>query len=163
MRLAKFIALISLLATLSGCASMASLAIETVDAKISEMRDEKCQLANLVFGRTYCQSTKREVAESEVYCFKTLGGVDCYDRPAPYAAGTTERSSPQAPLQSPARVERTMAGHAPLASPTDEKAAERSAGSPSSLPQTPASIAPALPASTDMRPTPAPSGSLAQR
>lgn len=82
---------------LSGCASFASIAVETMDAKISQMRDERCHLANLVFGRSYCQSKRIEREEEPRHCVRTLGDVDCYALadPAPVRAPQVQ------PLQPP--------------------------------------------------------------
>ncbi|MCW5752251.1 MAG: hypothetical protein KIT81_14005 [Alphaproteobacteria bacterium] len=95
---------------LSGCASFASIAVETFDARISQMRDERCHLAHLAFGRSYCQSKRIDREEEPRHCVKTLGDVDCYAVAAP--------ESPPSSAPAPARAG-AHAGTASEAAPSE--------------------------------------------
>ncbi|MCW5731596.1 MAG: hypothetical protein KIT20_12620 [Alphaproteobacteria bacterium] len=119
---------------LSGCASFASIAVETFDAKISQLRDERCHLAHLAFGRSYCQSKRIDREEEPRHCVKTLGDVDCYAVAAPASAPTSATAPAPAPAPAPASTHAVAAPEA----------------------------APAEPA-PDLRLTPAPRAALAQR
>lgn len=71
---------VSLLAT-SGCTTAA---VAVLDEKVSQMMDQDCTTLNIMLGDSYCREKRKAIKQEEVYCYRTLGGVDCYDKKTPY-------------------------------------------------------------------------------
>ncbi|MBL4907747.1 MAG: hypothetical protein JKX94_09880 [Sneathiella sp.] len=86
-RLFVFGLLTSVLLSTTGCTSAA---IAVIDEKISQMTEMDCTSVNVMLGESYCQDKLRNLKQEEVYCYKTLGGVDCYRDKNPYK---TEKSN----------------------------------------------------------------------
>lgn len=70
-------------AALAGCAA--------VDAQVSALTDRHCASSRLISGKSYCAAPEA-VGQSKLYCFKTLGDVDCYRAADPYGIGQTGRA-----------------------------------------------------------------------
>lgn len=49
----------------------------------SYQRGKNCSTIRLQTGRTYCEEDE-QVGLEEVYCYRTLGKINCYDKPMPY-------------------------------------------------------------------------------
>ncbi|OUR75290.1 hypothetical protein A9Q83_17830 [Alphaproteobacteria bacterium 46_93_T64] len=75
----SFLLLILLAAT--GCTTAA---VAVIDEKISQLTDKECTSVNIMFGEDYCREKKRVIKQDPVYCYRTLGGVDCYSKKEPY-------------------------------------------------------------------------------
>lgn len=73
---------ISLLA-ISGCTTAA---VAVLDEKVSQMMDQDCTTFNIMLGDSYCREKRKAIKQEEVYCYRTLGGVDCYNKKTPYTA-----------------------------------------------------------------------------
>ena len=70
----------------SGCSSDM---FKTVDKKVAGIFGESCSFTNLSSGDDFCP-TKREIfVQPPLYCYKTLGTVNCYNEENPYI---TEKS-----------------------------------------------------------------------
>ncbi len=80
--------LLALMSLTSGCTTAA---VAVIDEKISQMTEKECTTVNIMLGEDYCRDKKRHIKQEQVYCYKTLGGIDCYATKDPYASGTSER------------------------------------------------------------------------
>ncbi|USG61766.1 hypothetical protein NBZ79_02110 [Sneathiella marina] len=65
--------------------------VKSIDKQISEYAGINCSATNLSVGEDYCQSPKQSFVQASVYCYKTMGGVDCYRQPNPYHTEKSER------------------------------------------------------------------------
>ena len=65
--------------------------VKSFDKQISEYAGINCSATNISIGEDYCQSPKRTFVQASVYCYKTMGGVDCYRKPNPYHTEKSER------------------------------------------------------------------------
>jgi hypothetical protein len=65
--------------------------VKSVDKQISEYAGYNCSATNLSIGEDYCQYPKQSYVQAQVYCYKTMGGVDCYYEPNPYRSEQSER------------------------------------------------------------------------
>ena len=70
----------SLLAT-TGCTTAA---VAVLDEKVSQMMEKDCTTVNIMLGESYCKAKRNEIKQEPVYCYKTLGGIDCYAEKGPY-------------------------------------------------------------------------------
>lgn len=52
------------------------------DHIVSYQRGKNCSTVRVQLGRTYCEEDE-QVPPEEVYCYRTLGDVTCYDKPMP--------------------------------------------------------------------------------
>lgn len=89
--------LLALPLLLGGCTD---LAVGTFDTKLSQITDAKCSYAHVLVGDSYCQSRTVATAATPLYCFRSLGRVDCYDTPDPYAINGSGRAL-EPPLVAP--------------------------------------------------------------
>jgi len=80
----------SLLALFSvtGCTGAA---VAVIDEKISQMTEMQCTSVNVMFGEDYCKEKREAIKQEQVYCYRTLGGVDCYSQKNPYNTEQSER------------------------------------------------------------------------
>lgn len=107
---------------LSGCSSerenltpatqalAVGLGVEIVKARLERRLEVTCNPLNLISDGTYCVSNYKPTDRQEVWCFKTLAGVDCYGEPDPYslqgrALPDTPRAlaDPRMPMTPPGR------------------------------------------------------------
>ncbi|MEH6527303.1 MAG: hypothetical protein V7723_14620 [Sneathiella sp.] len=65
--------------------------VKSFDKQISEYAGISCSATNLSIGEDYCQSPTETFLQASVYCYKTMGGVDCYRKPNPYHTEKSER------------------------------------------------------------------------
>jgi hypothetical protein len=93
----KIVYLIAFVFFLSACTTDI---VKSVDEQMSELAGTKCSATNLSVGEDYCQAPKLEYIQVPVYCYKTMGGVDCYRKPNPYHAESAERVRPALSLGS---------------------------------------------------------------
>jgi hypothetical protein len=89
--------MLALLLGMSGCTTAA---IAVIDEKISQMTDQDCTTVNLMLGDSYCKDNKVRITQAPLYCYRTLGGVDCYGDKDPYAMAGTERAASTSELGS---------------------------------------------------------------
>jgi len=93
--------------SLSGCGAMALTVVganvatlvhadKTIpDIVLSEQRGQNCSLLHASRDQPYCQSAPPDPTEvlaelaNNRYCYRTLGRIDCYDRPDFLASGLT--------------------------------------------------------------------------
>jgi len=80
--------LLSITLFTTGCTTAA---VAVIDEKISQMTDKDCTSVNIMLGESYCRDKARQIKQEPVYCYKTLGGVDCYAVKDPYENGTNDR------------------------------------------------------------------------
>ncbi|HYM33710.1 MAG TPA: hypothetical protein VEU47_20590 [Candidatus Cybelea sp.] len=97
-RYALIAGLAVLTAQVAGCTSTA---VKTFDAKMSLWTDSECSYAHVLFGDTYCRPRTVEREKDPVYCFRTLGGVDCYGDSDPYKVSQSGRALQPPPLAEP--------------------------------------------------------------
>lgn len=96
----------------AGQAAAIGLGLEVVKTKIERRMEMTCNPLNMISDGTYCVSNYKPTDRQEVWCFKTLGGVDCYGEPDPYSlAGRALPESPR-PLADP-RMPMTPPGRRP--------------------------------------------------
>ncbi|MCG8493147.1 MAG: hypothetical protein MI743_16115 [Sneathiellales bacterium] len=77
-----------MLTVLNGCTGAA---VAVIDEKISQMTEMECTSVNMMFGEAYCKDKSKKVVQEPLYCYKTLGGIDCYSRKNPYETEKSER------------------------------------------------------------------------
>lgn len=65
--------------------------VKSFDQQISEYAGINCSATNLSSGEDYCQPPQQKFVQESVYCYKSMGGVDCYRRPNPYHTEKTKR------------------------------------------------------------------------
>jgi hypothetical protein len=53
------------------------------DHIVSYQRGKNCSTIRVQTGRTYCEEDER-VGLEEIYCYRTLGQINCYQKPMPY-------------------------------------------------------------------------------
>ena len=105
-RLSIIFGLFGVLALTSGCAQMVAgaanqVAVAAVDQKLSQVLERDCNSYRFIRGGEYCERRAAPDPGPEIYCFKTLGGIDCHRKPDPYeVSGAGRTVEPQA-LQSP--------------------------------------------------------------
>ena len=58
-------------------------AVDEVDATVSKLSQSDCQLVRVIHGMDVCRGDGPDVVLPAAYCYRTLGGVDCYDRADP--------------------------------------------------------------------------------
>ncbi len=81
----------ALLLLTAGCTVVAesvagSAALAIVDKAVSDYAGKECRLAALITTGSICKAVAAASQPDPVYCFRTLGAVDCYREPDPYAA-----------------------------------------------------------------------------
>jgi len=132
----------------TGCLSVASIAVETLDENVSIARDENCKTGHLLFGKSYCQSRRRPQEVAPLYCFQTLGGIDCHATPDPYAMTIPGRVMPPLAVGAPAPMASVASTAGPASAPPtpDAAVAAQWAGTPIPEADRPA-------AAMDLRPT----------
>lgn len=94
--------------------TIASTMVGTVDEAMSRRTDQECSVMNFVDGDGYCRSRTVPSGRPPVHCFRTLGGVDCYEETDPYGlteTGTVRPSPPLATDPAPARTARADLPH----------------------------------------------------
>ena len=79
--LAALLAVVALSA--GGCAAIAVKLVNEVDATVSKLVQSDCELIRVVHGLNICRSEGGHAVLPAAYCYRTLGGVDCYDRADP--------------------------------------------------------------------------------
>ena len=90
----RFLPLIVLLPLLAACAAAAPLAViesgpligtdKTLsDHAVSLASGKNCSTLRVNRGQYYCEEDEPQLNHSQLYCYKTLGGVACYDREDP--------------------------------------------------------------------------------
>ena len=86
---------ISVLAALSACGAIPGFAqiegMTTVatekplsDHFVSFFSGKNCSVVRREKGQTYCEEDELRSAAPKVYCYRSIGGVNCYDRPDPF-------------------------------------------------------------------------------
>ena len=104
-RLAAALLLTLSAGALGGCimvpAILVTSAIELVDETASLRLDMNCATTHLLLIEPYCRSRTVPNNQPPVYCFRTLGGVDCYAEDDPYGVGESSRVKPGRPLAAP--------------------------------------------------------------
>lgn len=81
--------------------TLVSVGYEVFKARVERRLDMTCNLENLVTDGSYCVSNYKPTDRKEVYCFKTLGGVDCYAEPDPYSLEGRQLPGPPRALADP--------------------------------------------------------------
>ncbi len=81
----------ALLLLTAGCTVVAetvagSAALAIVDKAVSDYAGKECRLAALITTGSICKTVAAASQPDPVYCFRTLGAVDCYREPDPYTA-----------------------------------------------------------------------------
>ncbi|MDP6341969.1 MAG: hypothetical protein QF578_03310 [Alphaproteobacteria bacterium] len=78
----RFVLVLTLAAPSAGCTAVAVTALKSVDNTVSKLVEQDCQILRVVNGNEICRDETITVVPS-VYCYRTLGAVDCYDRADP--------------------------------------------------------------------------------
>ena len=89
--LQRFGLIAALLLLSAGCTVVAesvagSAALAIVDKAVSDYAGKECRLAALITTGSICKAVAAASQPDPVYCFRTLGAVDCYREPDPYTA-----------------------------------------------------------------------------
>jgi hypothetical protein len=91
----------------SGCAMMADVAatsavVAVVDRTVSDYTEKECRVADMIRKGAMCKvPAPPQPPPAPVYCFKTLGGTDCYSDPDPYDLARAPRTQSPQPLVDP--------------------------------------------------------------
>jgi hypothetical protein len=85
---------------------------EIYKARVERRLGMTCNLENIVIEGSYCVSNYKPTDRQEVFCFKTLGGVDCYAEPDPYSLEGRQLPGPPRALADP-RMPMTPPGRRP--------------------------------------------------
>lgn len=96
-RFIYFIGLVLLLGG-SGCTT---LAFETAEKKLSQWTDAQCSYAHVLVGEPYCVKPAAPKEQPPLYCFRSIGDVDCYAEADPYQINPSGRALQQPPLATP--------------------------------------------------------------
>ncbi|MBL4739831.1 MAG: hypothetical protein JKY12_02495 [Sneathiella sp.] len=96
----RFLIYSFLLSILLGATGCTTAAVAVIDEKISQMTDKDCTTVNIMLGDDYCRDKNRTIKQEEVYCYRTLGGVDCYREKNPYNTDKSPRVQPSPVLGS---------------------------------------------------------------
>ncbi len=67
----------------AGCTAVAVKLVDEVDATVSKLVQSDCEMVRIVHGMDVCRSEGSQAVMPSAYCYRTLGGVDCYDRADP--------------------------------------------------------------------------------
>ncbi len=105
-RLATIAVLVGFAVAGSGCLianTIASQTVGSIDQVVSMKLEKDCSMAYLVEGTAYCRDRVVENGRPHVYCYRTLGGVDCYAERDPYNVQSHDRTRPTSPLAVPDR------------------------------------------------------------
>ena len=87
---------------LGGCLMVATSAIELVDETASLRLDMDCAVTHIFIAEPWCRSRTVPNNIPPVYCYRTLGGVDCYAEEDPYGvAQSSTRVKPARVLAAP--------------------------------------------------------------
>lgn len=78
-----------------------ALGYEIIKARVERRLEVTCNPLNLLSDGTYCVSNYKPTDRQEVFCFKTLGGVDCYAEPDPYSLEGRQLPGPPRALADP--------------------------------------------------------------
>ncbi len=104
----RFLSLVFLF-TVAACTETA---IGALDEKVSGWTNRECSTMFVVLGDDYCRDRRvaGERQAEKIHCFRTLGGVDCYADPDPYAINpsgrvrqTTRLTQPEPAIGQPAQ------------------------------------------------------------
>ncbi|WP_341895855.1 hypothetical protein [Ferrovibrio terrae] len=85
---------------------------EIFKARVERRLEMTCNLENVIVDGKYCVSNFKPTDRQEVFCFKTLGGVDCYAEPDPYSLEGRQLPAPPRALADP-RMPMTPPGRRP--------------------------------------------------
>ena len=106
--------------------------VELVKTRIERRLDVTCNPLNMISDGSYCVSNYKPTDRQEVWCFKTLGGVDCYGEPDPYSlegralpAPPRPLADPRMPMTPPGRRNPPQVAVAPVGMQTDMQETEQ--------------------------------------
>ena len=92
----RFVLVLTLVAPLLGGCGIA--AVTAIDETMSSFTGKECRVRHVFQDdRAICYEAVALPQGPRVYCYKTLGGVDCYREPNPLA-GAEFQSEPKKPL-----------------------------------------------------------------
>ncbi|MFC3677912.1 hypothetical protein [Ferrovibrio xuzhouensis] len=146
------IAMVLTVAALSGCnkaddyvpgqglgqAGLIGIGVEVAKIKVERRLEVTCNPLNLLSDGTYCVSNYKPTDRQEVWCFKSLGTVDCYNEPDPYSLAGHQLPAAPRPLADP-RMPMTPPGRR-----TPPQVAVAPAGMEQPVEATPAEPAPTI-------------------
>jgi hypothetical protein len=89
-----------------------SVGYEIYKARVEKRLGMTCNIENVITEGSYCVSNFKPTDRQEVFCFKTLGGVDCYAEPDPYSLEGRQLPAAPRPLADP-RMPMTPPGRRP--------------------------------------------------
>lgn len=124
---------------------------EIVKVRAERSLEVTCNAMNLLSDGSYCVSNYKPTDRQEVFCFKTLGGVDCYAERDPYSlegralpAAPRLLADPPMPMTPPGRRNPPQVAVAPVGA---EPATDPVGETPAEIPEIPANTptAPVLP------------------
>lgn len=139
----------------AGQAAAIGIGIEVAKIKVERRLEVTCNPLNLLSDGTYCVSNYKPTDRQEVWCFKTLGSVDCYSEPDPYSLAGRQLPAAPRPLADP-RMPMTPPGRH-----TPPQVAVAPAGMEQPVEATPAEPAPTIMAAPQASAQPAASPATA--
>lgn len=99
MALKKALFMVAVAGFLSGCETAV---VAVLDKSLSNATGQECSLARAFGGGDWCHGVQPEEADANasLYCYQTLGTVDCYNEADPYDPGKARATEPPRPLGS---------------------------------------------------------------
>lgn len=88
MRGLTIVCLLSASIATSGCSSDI---FKTVDKNVAGVFGDTCSFTNLSSGKDFCPSKSETFVQAPLYCYKTLGSVNCYREENPYLTDQSPR------------------------------------------------------------------------
>ena len=76
----RAILLVAVAAQGTACTTAAVLIVDEMDNVASKLVQSDCQFIGIVQGMDICRTEGSQAVMPVAYCYRTIGGVDCYDR-----------------------------------------------------------------------------------
>ncbi|WP_293948811.1 hypothetical protein [Sneathiella sp.] len=97
-RLWTVVLLLAFAISTGGCSSDM---FKSADQKVAGAFGETCSFTHLSKGKEFCPEVEGEaVVQAPLYCYRSLGTVDCYSEPNPYLNERSPRVRKVPPLAS---------------------------------------------------------------
>src|SRR5690606_26559032 len=90
--------LITIAISMGGCSRDMA---KSADRNVADVSGEACSFVHLSRGETFCLGVEGETfVQAPLYCYRSLGNVDCYNEPNPYPNEQSSRIRKVPPLAS---------------------------------------------------------------
>ena len=76
----RAILLVAVAVQATGCTAVAVKLVDEMDNATSKLAQSDCHLVRIIHGMDVCRTEGNQAVMPVAYCYRTIGGVDCYDR-----------------------------------------------------------------------------------